>query len=190
MSQKNSLDITRILKDWNNGNVEAKDLLLPIVYDELKRQARKHMSAERNGHTLQPTELVHEAFLKLSHQAGVEWKDRSHFYGIVSRLMRQILIDHARKTTAAKRGGRVSAISLSDLEIPVNGRPEVLIALNEALERLNTFDEQQAKIVEMRFFGGLSNQEIAESLNVSERTVGRGRRAAALWLCRELHQSN
>lgn len=180
--------ITQILRDWNNGDREAKERLIPFVYDELKRQARLLMSKERANHTLQPTALVHEAFLKLTAQTGMEWKDRSHFYGIAARLMRQILIDHARLHASAKRGASPVHFSLDAVQIPVAERAGSILLLNEALERLEQLDEKQAQIVEMRFFGGMNNREIAEVLDVSERTVGREWQAARLWLYRELNQ--
>ena len=186
MSEKQVSEITRILQDWNDGNEEAKELLLPFVYDELKRQARILMLSERKNHTLQPTALVHEAFLKLGQQTGIDWKNRSHFYGIASRLMRQVLIDHARLHATAKRGNRPIHFSLDDIQIPVEERADSLLVLNDVLDRLETLDEQQARIVEMRFFGGLNNAEIAENLDISERTVGREWQAARLWLYREL----
>src|SRR5687768_1326564 len=157
MSDKQASDITRILQDWNEGDESAKEHLLEFVYDELRRQARIMMSSERVGHTLQPTALVHEAFLKLSKQTGMEWKNRSHFYGIASRLMRQILIDHARLHATAKRGNKPIHFSLDDVQIPVPERADSLLVLNDVLDRLEALDEQQAKIVEMRFFGGMNN---------------------------------
>lgn len=188
MSEKNSSEITRILQEWNNGNEDAKERLIPYVYDELKKQARILMSSERGNHTLQPTALVHEAFLKLSRQAGIDWQNRNHFYGIVSRLMRQILVDHARLHATNKRGNSSIHFSLDDVQISVEERADSILILNEILERLENLDEQQAKLVEMKFFGGMSNQEIAESMGISERTVGREWQAARLWLYRELNQ--
>jgi len=188
MSEPATSEITQILQDWNDGNAGAKEQLLPFVYDELKRQARFLMLSERSNHTLQPTALVHEAFLKLSEQTGIDWKNRSHFYGIASRLMRQILVDHARFHAAEKRGHNPIHFSIDDVQIPVEERAEAILTVNEVLERLEKFDEQQARIVEMRFFGGMNNQEIAESLNISERTVGREWQAARLWLYRELNK--
>jgi len=181
-------EITQLLQNWNNGNEEAKEQLLPFVYEELKRQARFLMSKERSNHTLQPTALVHEAFLKLSEQSGIDWKNRSHFYGIASRLMRQILVDHARLHAAAKRGSKPIHFSLDDVQIPVEQRADSILALDEVLEKLEKLDEQQAKLVEMKFFGGLNNQEIAENLGISERTAGREWQAARLWLYRELNK--
>ncbi len=146
------------------------------------------MSSERANHTLQPTALVHEAFLRLSEQTRIEWQNRSHFYGIASRLMRRILVDHARLYATEKRGNHPIHFSIDDVQIPVEERAGSILVLDEALERLEKFDERQAKVVEMRFFGGMNNREIAESLDVSEQTVGREWRAARLWLYRELNQ--
>lgn len=189
MSDKQTPEITQILQDWNDGDENAKERLLPFVYDELKRQARALMARERAGHTLQPTALVHEAFLKLSKQSGIEWKNRSHFYGIASRLMRQILVDHARLHAAGKRGGNPIHFSIDDVRIPVEDRADSILALDEALRRLEEFDRQQALIVEMRFFGGMTNREIAENMEISERTVGREWQAARLWLFREMNHA-
>lgn len=189
MSEKRvSAEITQILQDWNDGSEDAKERLLPFVYDELRRQARLFMVKERSDHTLQPTALVHEAFLRLSEQSGIDWKNRSHFYGIASRLMRQILVDHARAHAAEKRGRHPIHFSLDDVQIPVEDRAGSILALDEVLERLAKFDERQAKIIEMRFFGGMNNGEIAAALDISERTVGREWESARLWLYRELNR--
>ncbi|HRH43465.1 MAG TPA: sigma-70 family RNA polymerase sigma factor [Pyrinomonadaceae bacterium] len=188
MNEKQSPEITAILQDWNNGNDEAKERLIPFVYQELKKQARFLMSKERPNHTLQATALVHEAFMKLSEQSGVDWQNRSHFFGIASRLMRQILIDHARLYMTEKRGNKPIYFSLDDVQIPIEERADSIIALNDVLERLEKFDEKQAKVVEMRFFGGMNNSEIAQSLGVSERTVAREWNAARLWLAREMNR--
>lgn len=188
MEDRDSSEITQILQSWNDGDAAAKERLLPFVYDELKRQARILMSRERVDHTLQPTALVHEAFLRLSKQSGIEWQNRSHFYGISSRLMRQILVDHARVHSAEKRGSNAIHFSVDDLDIPVQERAESILIVDEVLNRLAEIDEKQAQIVEMRFFGGMSNGEIAEALDISERTVGREWQSAKLWLYRELNQ--
>lgn len=181
-------EITQALKDWNDGKEDAQERLLPYVYEELKRQARYLMSRERSNHTLQPTALVHEAFMRLAKQSGVEWQNRGHFFGISSRLMRQILVDHARSHAAEKRGSNPIHYSLDDIDIPIEERADSIIAMNEALSRLEQIDEQQAKAVEMRFFGGLNNAEIAEALGISERTVLRELKVAKLWLFRELNK--
>ena len=136
MNKPQGSEITLILQDWNNGNRDAKEKLLPYVYDELKRQARILMAAERSNHTLQPTALVHEAFLRLSEQSGIDWRDRRHFYGIASRLMRQILVDHARLHATAERGNRPIHFSPDDLQIPIENRAESIVVLNDILARL------------------------------------------------------
>ncbi len=188
MDELHTSEITQILQDWNDGNDDAKERLLPFVYNQLRRQAGFLMSRERADHTLQPTALVHEAFIRLSEETGIEWKNRSHFYGIASNMMRQILIQHARHHAAEKRGSNPVHFSIHDTQIPVAERAGSIIALDEALERLAEIDRQQAKVVEMRFFGGFDNEEIAEALSVSVRTVGRVWQAAKFWLYRELNQ--
>ena len=186
MNESDDLEITQILKDWNAGQTDAQERLLPFVYQELKRQARMLMNGERGNHTLQPTALVHEAFMRLAKQTGIDWQNRSHFYGIASRLMRQILVDHARHHATAKRGSKPIHYSIDDVDIPVEERAESILVLHDALDRLEKLDEQQAKVVEMRFFGGLHNTEIAKALGISERTVLREWKVARLWLSREL----
>jgi RNA polymerase sigma-70 factor (ECF subfamily) len=181
-------EITLILQDWNNGSVDAGERLLPIVYQELKKQARFLMSRERTNHTLQPTALVHEAFLKLTNLTEIKWNDRVHFYRFVSQLMRQILVDHARQHAADKRGNGAIHFSIDDLQISAEERAGAILQLDDALARLDRLDERQAKIVEMRYFGGMKIAEIAEALDISERSVGREWQAARLWLYRELNQ--
>ncbi len=188
MDESQPSEITRILQDWNDGNEEAKARLVPFVYNQLRRQAGFLMSRERADHTLQPTALVHEAFIRLSEETGIEWKNRSHFYGIASNIMRQILIQHARRYAAEKRGSNQAHFSIHDTQIPITERADSIIALDEALERLAEIDRQQANVVEMRFFGGFDNEEIAEALNISVRTVVRVWQAAKFWLYRELNQ--
>ena len=188
MSNTKHSEITLILQDWNDGNEDAKERLLPYVYEKLRRQAGFLMSRERIDHTLQPTALVDEVFIRLSEESGIEWKNRSHFYGISSNMMRQILIQHARRHAAEKRGGNQIHFSIHDTQVPVAERAGSIIALDEALERLTEVDQQQAKVVEMRFFGGFDNEEIAEALQISVRTVGRIWQAAKFWLYRELNQ--
>jgi len=188
MTHQPAAEITQILRDWNDGDEGAKERLMPFVYDELKRQARLLMSRERPGHTLQPTALVHEAFLRLSEQTGIDWQNRHHFYGIASRLMRHVLVDHARLHATEKRGRRPVHFSIEDVQIPVEERAGSILFLDEALGRLEEIDAKQARVVEMRFFGGMSNGEIADSLGVSERTVRREWDAARLWLYRELNR--
>lgn len=189
MEENKGSEITQILHDWKNGDEDAKERLIPFVYDELKRQARFLMSRERSNHTLQPTALVHETFIKLSKQSAIDWKDRGHFYGIASRLMRQILVQYARLHATEKRGRNPIHFSLDDVQVPLEERASSILALDEVLEKFADANDEQAKIVEMRFFGGLTNKEIAEVLDVSERTVVRKWRAARLWLYRELNES-
>lgn len=188
MNDQNTSEITQILGDWNDGDDDAKERLMPFVYQELKRQARILMLRERGDHTLQPTALVHEAFMAISQQSGIEWKNSSHFYGIASHLMRQILVQHARIHSAGKRGNNKVCLSLDDIQIPIEERSNSIIALDDALLQLSSVDERQAKVVEMRFFGGLSNQEIGEALEMSDRTVVRLWKAARFWLYRELSE--
>jgi RNA polymerase sigma factor (TIGR02999 family) len=188
MDESQTSEITQILHDWNDGNEDAKERLLPFVYDQLRRQAGFLMSRERSDHTLQPTALVHEAFIRLSEETGIEWKNRSHFYGIAANMMRQILIQYARRHAAEKRGSNQIHFSIHDAQIPINERAGSIIALDDALERLAAIDRMQASVVEMRFFGGFSNEEIAEALSVSVRTVVRVWQAAKFWLFRELNQ--
>ncbi|MDM7920712.1 MAG: sigma-70 family RNA polymerase sigma factor [Pyrinomonadaceae bacterium] len=186
MQNERTAEITQILQDWNSGNEDAKERLVPFVYDELKRQARILMSRERPNHTLQPTALVHEAFMRIAKQTGIEWQNRSHFYGITSRLMRQILVDHARTHAADKRGSNAIHFSVDDVDIPIEERADSILIVDQVLDRLSAIDEHQAKVVEMRFFGGLNNAEIAEALGISERSVVREWGSARLWLFREL----
>ena len=188
MNKPQASEITRILHNWNDGDEEAKELLLPFVYEQLKRQARILMANERADHTLQPTALVHEAFIRLSDDAGIEWENRSHFYGIASKLMRQILIEYARQHNADKRGNHKIHFSIHDQQIPTEERAGSIIVLDETLERLAEIDERQAKVIEMRFFGGFTNEEIAKALDISERTVKRIWKAARFWLYRELNE--
>lgn len=188
MSERGVSDITGVLHEWSDGDEDAKERLLQLVYNEMKRHARYLMAQERGEHTLQPTALVHEAYLKLSDGARVAWKDRSHFYGFASRLMRQILVDHARRHASAKRGSRPIHFSLDEVQIPVEERADSLLILDDVLTRLAALDERQATIVERRFFGGMTNAEIAESLDISERTVVREWESARLWLYRELNR--
>ncbi len=188
MIDNQSPEITQILQDWNNGDDNAQDRLLKFVYEDLKRQARSLMAQERSDHTLQPTALVHEAFLKLGDGAKVIWKNRSHFYGFASHLMRQILVDHARLHAAAKRGSNPIHFSIDDIDIPLEERADSFLAIDEMLDRLAELDGRQARIVEMRFFGGMTNGEVAEALEISESTVGREWQSARLWLSRKLSE--
>lgn len=179
-------EVTQILRDWSGGDPNAPARLMPFVYDELRRLARAFLNKERGGHTLQPTALVNEAYLRLVDQTRVSWQNRSHFYGIAASMMRRVLIDHARAHAAEKRGGAHLRLSLDDVQLPLEQRAAAFVDLDEALERLARMDERKCKIVELRFFGGLSDEEIAEVLEISTRTVLRDWKTARLWLYREL----
>lgn len=176
-----NIEITQFLQDWKNGDEEALERLLPFVYDELKRQASYLMQSERSEHTLQPTALVHEAFIKISKLPDIEWQNRTHFYRLVSRLMRQILVEHARGLARNKRGANPVKISLDDVQIPTENKLLLVVTIDSLLKKLAVLDEKQAQIVEMRFFGGLTNQEIAEALDISKRTVVREWKHFKLW---------
>jgi len=180
-------DVTRLLKEWANGAQPALEALTPLVYAELRRLAAGYLRREAPGHTLQPTALVHEAFLRLVGNAP-DCQNRSHFYGVAAHLMRQILVDHARTRQAVKRGGHFVHVSLEDNLVISQDQEPSLVALDEALARLAAVDPRKARVVELRFFGGLSAAESAEALNVSEVTVKRDWQFAKTWLLRELSQ--
>ncbi|MDX6611406.1 MAG: hypothetical protein QOD75_592 [Blastocatellia bacterium] len=190
MADERQHDVTKILHDWSAGDADAPERLMPVVYDELRRLARSFLSRERGGHTLQPTALVNEAYLKLVDQTRVNWQNRAHFYGIASSMMRRVLIDHARAHATEKRGGTAIHLSIDDLDVPTEQRAASLIALDEALQKLAQLDERKCKVVEMRFFGGLADEEIAKVLGVTTRTVLRDWKAARLLLYRELSQES
>ena len=181
-------EVTHILREWNDGDRDAPARLMPLVYDELRRRARSYLVKERGSHTLQPTALVHEVYLRLVDQKRVNWQNRAHFFGLAANIMRRVLVDHARAHATVKRGGAAQRLSIDDVQISLEQRAASLIALDEALEKLAEFDGRKAKIVEMRFFGGLTDEEIAEVLEVSTRTVLRDWKTARLWLYRELTQ--
>ncbi|HSA57830.1 MAG TPA: sigma-70 family RNA polymerase sigma factor [Gemmatimonadaceae bacterium] len=186
MTEQTPTEITTLLLAHSAGDAAALDRLLPRVYDELRRMARGRLRRERPDHTLAATDLVHEAFLKLVSLDHVNWQNRAHFFGIASRAMRNVLVDHAVRRAAVKRGGGDRAITLEEgsgaTELPLDD----LIALSDALERLERLDERQARVVECRFFGGLSLEETAEALQVSPATVSRDWTFARAWLHREL----
>jgi RNA polymerase sigma factor (TIGR02999 family) len=179
-------DVTQLLRDWSRGSQTAIEQLTPLVYQELRRLAEGYMRNERASHTLQPTALIHEAFLRLIDQGQPEWQSRSHFFQFAAHLLRQILVDHARATRAAKRGGGEIRVPLESAVIPAAERPPDLLALDEALNRLEQFDPRKSRALELRFFGGLKADEIAEALGISIATVGRETRLAEAWLYREL----
>jgi RNA polymerase sigma factor (TIGR02999 family) len=175
-----------MLKQLSTGNRGMLDKLVPILYDELRRLAAYYLRQERGDHTLQATALVHEAYLRLIDQREVEWKNRNHFFGVAAQLMRRILLDYARKHEAVKRGGSVSKISLDAAVILCEGNAAELVALDGLLTRLTAMDPQQGRVVELRFFGGLSVEEAAELMDISPATVKREWAIAKAWLAREL----
>jgi RNA polymerase sigma factor (TIGR02999 family) len=179
-------DVTQLLHQWSNGNRLALDNLTPVVYDELRRLAGIYLSRERSDHTLQATALVHEAYMKLVDQKNVRWQNRAHFFGIAAQMIRRILVDHARGVRAAKRGGGAMALSLDEALGVSEKRDLEIEALDDALEALARIDPQQARVVELRFFTGLSIEETAEVLGISDSTVKRDWVSAKAWLFREL----
>jgi RNA polymerase sigma-70 factor, ECF subfamily len=186
MSDKKVHEVTEILQEWRDGDTAAADRLFPLVYEELKRQARSYLRRERPNHTLQPTALVNEAYLRLAEQTTLTAENRVHFYAIASRVMRQILVDHARGYKAEKRGSAVERFSLGDIEIMPQQTASDIVELDEALRKLELLDKRKCQVVDMRFFGGLTESEIAEVLSVTEKTVRRDWQFAKLWLFREL----
>ena len=175
-------NITSLLRTAASGNREDLDALMGAIYGDLRRIANNHLRSERADHTLQPTALVHEAYLKLINQRETDWKDRAHFFAVASRIIRRILVDHARQKKTEKRGSGRERVSLEHAELNLRVKDVDLIALDEALDDLNDIDATQAKIVEMRFFGGLTLAEIAEALKMGRRSVDRGWSAARAWL--------
>ena len=181
-----SPNVTELLHAWSGGDKAALDKLIPVVYDELRRQAARYLRGERPGHTLQTTGLVNEAYLRLVDQKNVRWQNRAHFYGIAAQLMRRILVDHARAKHRAKRGGADLRVSLDDAMAITKGRDIDLVALDEALQRMAKIDPQQSRVVELRFFSGLNVKDTAEVLGISPATVKRDWAVAKAWLHREL----
>jgi len=178
--------VTALLRAWSSGDEHALEQLVPLVEAELRRLARGYMGRERRGHTLQATALVNEAFLRLVDAKSVHWRDRAHFLGISARLMRRVLIDHARSRGYEKRGGGAHRVTLTDAILVSSGPSLDLVGLDRALEGLALADARKARVVELRFFGGLSVEETAEVLHVSTETIKRDWRLAKLWLLREL----
>lgn len=177
---------TQLLIEWGAGNRDVLDRLMPLMYDELRRLAHRYLQRERSGHTLQTTALVHEAYLNLIDQDRAQWENRAHFFAIAARVMRRILLMHARKKRAAKRGGGVPHLSLDEGAIVSGDQAEELIALDDALQRLEHMDERLGRVVECRYFAGLTIEETAEALDVSPATVKRDWRTAKAWLYQAL----
>ena len=181
-----SHEVTALLRAWSDGDLGARDRLVPLVYQELRRRAANHLRRERREHTLQPTALVHEAYLRLIDQERAVWQNRAQFFGVASQMMRRILVDRARANRTAKRSGRWSRVMLDD-GASVTHTPDVdVLDLDSALTRLATFDVRRSQIVELRFFAGLSLEEISQALGISRATVERDWQAARAWLFREL----
>ena len=185
MSSDNTGHITRLLNEWNNGNKEALNELLPLVYDELRRLAHGYMKRERANHTLRTGALIHEAYLRLIDQQS-PWQNRTQFVAIAATLMRRVLIDHARQRSAKIRGGGVELVSIDEALLVSDTRSRGLVALDDALNRLAVIDPRKARVVELRCFGGLSSEEIADALDISAVTVARDWNMAKAWLRREV----
>lgn len=186
METSGQKNISLILKDWSSGNRDAVDELMPVIYDELKKIAAQYLRKERREHTLQPTELAHEAYLKLIDISNVNWQDRAHFFAVSAQVIRHILVDHARAKATDKRGGAAERIVLDEAISFSEEQDTDLLALDEALKNLATFDEQQSKIVELRFFGGLTIEETAEVLKISPATIKREWTLAKAWLFKRM----
>jgi RNA polymerase sigma-70 factor, ECF subfamily len=179
-------EVTRLLRAWAQGNERALDELTPLVYDELRRMARNYMRRERHGHTLQTTALVNEAYLRLVDTATVNWQDRAHFFAVSSQMMRRILVDAARARASRKRGGAGPRVNLDEIPEIGGGKNSELVRLHDALNALAKIDARKAKVIEYRFFGGLSVEETAEVLQISPQSVMRDWKLAKAWLMREL----
>ncbi len=182
-------EVTRLLQEWSDGQAQALERLVPQIHSELRRLAASYLRKERQDHTLQPTALVNEAFLKLIDQRAVKWQNRAHFFGIAAQAMRRILVDHARAHAAGKRGDGLRNLPL-DEAINIGATVDIdLLALDEALTRLAALDPQQSRVVELRFFGGLTMEETAEVMHISPATVGREWRMAKAWLFAEISRT-
>ena len=179
-------ELTGLLLAWSKGDSGALEALIPLVYDELHSLAERYLAQEDSGHTLQPTAVVHEAYLKLVDQKRVTWRNREHFFAVAAQAMRRLLVDHARRRDAQKRGGAATRVSLEEAAPSIVPREADVVALDQALEKLAALDARQAKIVELRYFGGLTLDETADVLGTSPSTVVRDFRLAKAWLYREL----
>jgi len=178
--------VTELLHRWSSGDAAARESLVPLVYDELRRLARYYLASQRSDHTLQSTAIVHEAYLRLAGRDDVHWQNRSHFFAVAAQLMRRILVDHARKRNAAKRGGPNLTLLVEEVADPSSKQEMDLVALDDALKALATLDERQSRIVELRFFGGLSIEDTARVLEVSPATVKREWSTARAWLYEDI----
>ena len=183
-------EVSLLLQEWRNGDSKALDALLPVVYKELRRLAHVHLQKERPDHTLQSAALVHEAYLRLIGLSAPQWESRTHFFAIAAQLMRQILVDYARRHTAKKRGGSLGKVSLNDATTASRRKDVDVIALDDALETLAKIDPRQSRVVELRFFAGLSLQEISDAMEIAPATVQRDWTAARAWLHREISRNS
>ncbi len=182
MRTPDAKEITRLLVNWGNGDQAALSQLMPVVYQELRKIANGYLRDERTGHTLQPTALIHEAYMRLVDQSLPQWQNRKHFYGVAAQLMRQILVEHARSQSAQKRGGGGQKLALDEALNYSQDKAAELLALDDALTSLARFDERKSRVIELRYFGGLSMEETAEALGVSLSTIIREQRLAQAWL--------
>src|SRR5580658_8478222 len=187
MAEEQTSETTQLLRNWANGDRAALEELTPRVYEELRRIAGHYMQNERPGRSMQTTALVHEAYLKLIDVTTVDWRHRAHFFAVSSQIMRRILLDRARRRTAAKRGGKSPRINMDEVPDVLSGRASEVIALDDALNMLAEFDPRKARVIELRFFGGLSVEETAEVLGISPDTVMRDWRLARAWLLKEMN---
>ena len=183
-------DVTMLLAAWSSGDKSALDKMMPLVYAELHHIARRAWSQQAHGNTLQPTALINEAYLKLANAADASYQDRCHFFAVASKAMRQILVNHAKSRLTGKRGGGMANVSLDDVQPAVHQEAAEIVALHEALEALQAFDPRKSAVVEARYFGGLSIEETAEALGISEATVKRDWRLARSWLIREMNRES
>ena len=181
-----SHQITLLLVDWSKGDEFALEQLMPLVYQELRLMARRYMRSQPSGHTFQATELIHEAYLKIAGQDEQNWQNRAHFFGVAAKAMRHILVDYARSKQSQKRGGWQERVTLADNMADSSDQSKEIVALDDALSSLSALDERKSRVVELKYFGGLTNEEIAEVLNISPETVKRDWRFARTWLSREL----
>ncbi len=185
----NPKEVTQLLLAWRNGDEAAFDQLLPLVYDELRRMARHHMRRERRDHTLQTSALVHEAYLRLLDHEGIDWQNRAHFFGLAAQAMRRVLVDYARRRNFAKRSGAAQRVMLEEAASLAEERAAEVVALDDALQGLAQFDPRKSRVVELRYFGGLSIEETAEVLGIAAATVVRDWNTAKAWLWQEMNRS-
>jgi RNA polymerase sigma-70 factor, ECF subfamily len=190
MSQPSQHEVTRLLLDWRGGDRAALDQLVSVVHGELRRLARHYMRGERDGHTLQTSALINEAYLRLVDHTNIDWQNRAHFFGVAAQAMRRVLVDHARARGYQKRGAGAKVVELEEAAMLADDRASEVVALDEALDELARFDQRKAQVVELRYFGGLTGEETAQVLDLSPATVQREWQSAKLWLLRALSDSN